>query len=436
MLRYAFCPAALWIAGTSLCLIACGPSPEFHSSAQESPRTPWTHLDFHNDPTDFQFAIIGDLAGEFRPEVFRKAVSQLNTLQPEFVMSVGDLIDTWDDETDARLTDPEKLEALWAGFFDILAALEMPFFPVGGNNGLGNEGLQNAWLERFGHTYYSFSYGDALFIVLSTDDPPGSSLGQVSDAQIEWLDETLARHPESRWTFLFLHRPLWIDNPPTWQPIEALFEGRPRTVFAGHHHTYKVTAIGGFHYYSLATTGGVSSLAGPADGQFDHLVWVTMTDDGPRVANLMQDGIWSDNPVAEAVGEFELTSAIRQQGLVSALSEYDRLRQEDPEKVLFRDAPMRELGYDLMSQEKLEGALQVLALNAATYPTSSAAHSMLAEAHNRLGEREKALESCQRALELDQENSHAASLMESIASAASEAKRQEDECSSETAQCA
>jgi hypothetical protein len=409
----------LWIVGIALSLAACGASPEFHSNIAESERTPWTHLDFHNDPDDFQFAIIADLAGEFRPEVFSQAVGQLNTLQPEFVMSVGDLIDTWDDETDARLDDPERFGALWAGFFDIASALEMPFFFVGGNNGLGNDGLEDTWRERFGHTYYSFSYRYVLFIALSSDDPPGSSDGQLNDAQIEWLDETLARHPNSRWTFLFLHRPLWIDNAPEWQPVEELLEDRPRTVFAGHHHRYKVSTVGGFSYYSLATTGGVSSLGGPADGEFDHLVWVTMTDEGPRVANLMLDGIWGDNPVAEAVGEHELTTLIRRRGVAAALGDYERVRQRDPARVLFRDTPMRELGWDLMSQGKLEEALQVLALNAATYPDSAAAHGMLAEAYERLGEREEALSSCRRALELDPENAHATDLMAEIAPAAS-----------------
>jgi Tfp pilus assembly protein PilF len=80
---------------------------------------------------------------------------------------------------------------------------------------------------------------------------------------------------------------------------------------------------------------------------------------------------------------------------------------------------MRELGWDLMSQGKLEEALQVLALNAATYPDSAAAHGMLAEAYERLGEREEALSSCRRALELDPENAHATDLMAEIAPAAS-----------------
>ena len=204
---------ALWIGLVALLAFGCGVSPEFHSTIDQSGRTPWTHLDFHNQPESFQFAIIGDLAGGFRPEIFRKAVAQLNTLQPEFVMSVGDLIETWPEGEDVRINDPDRIETLWAGFFDIVSDLEMPFFCVGGNNGLGNDVLEGMWRERFGHTYYSFSYRDVLFIVLNSDDPPGNSDGQMSDVQIDWLSATLARHPDARWTFLFLHHPLWIDNP-------------------------------------------------------------------------------------------------------------------------------------------------------------------------------------------------------------------------------
>ena len=98
---------ALWIGLVAVLAFGCGAPLEFHSSIDQSGRTPWTHLDFHNQPESFQFAIIGDLAGGFRPEIFRKAVAQLNTLQPEFVMSVGDLIETWPEGEDVRIDDPD-----------------------------------------------------------------------------------------------------------------------------------------------------------------------------------------------------------------------------------------------------------------------------------------------------------------------------------------
>ena len=48
-------------------------------------------------------------------------------------------------------------------------------------------------------------------------------------------------------------------------------------------------------YITLATLGGGSALRGPNFGEFDHFMWVTMTDEGPRMANLLTSGIWDEN---------------------------------------------------------------------------------------------------------------------------------------------
>ena len=61
------------------------------------PVNPWTHLDLRNDPQDFQFVIVTDRTGGHRPGVFPDAMRRLNLLQPEFVMSVGDLIEGFRD---------------------------------------------------------------------------------------------------------------------------------------------------------------------------------------------------------------------------------------------------------------------------------------------------------------------------------------------------
>jgi len=44
----------------------------------------------------------------------------------------------------------------------------------------------------------------------------------------------------------------------------------------------------------LATTGGTSTLKGAKmDGHFDHLMWVTIDDKGPIVANIDTGGIYA-----------------------------------------------------------------------------------------------------------------------------------------------
>src|SRR5262245_54143087 len=64
------------------------PDLEFRSEKQN----PVTHLKLNNDPGEFQFAVVSDRTGGHRAKVFSRAVKQLNLLQPEFVVSVGDLI--------------------------------------------------------------------------------------------------------------------------------------------------------------------------------------------------------------------------------------------------------------------------------------------------------------------------------------------------------
>ncbi|MEI2701505.1 MAG: hypothetical protein V9E83_03785 [Baekduia sp.] len=112
------------------------------------------------------------------------------------------------------------------------------------------------------------------------------------------MRETLAAHPDGRaGPCVFLHTPLWEEEYPDksgWPAIEAALQGRKYTVFAGHYHDYLRRVRHDSRYYILATTGGGSALRGPAYGEFDQVAWVTMTNDGPLVANLLLDGIRAD----------------------------------------------------------------------------------------------------------------------------------------------
>ena len=51
----------------------------------------------------------------------------------------------------------------------------------------------------------------------------------------------------------------------------------------------------GQKYFRLATTGGQSALGGLEAGQFDHVLWVTMTADGPVFANLLLEGVLDED---------------------------------------------------------------------------------------------------------------------------------------------
>ena len=255
---------------------------------------PWTHLDLNNRPENFQFAIVTDRTGGHRPGVFPSACRKLNLLQPEFVMSVGDLIE-------GNTEDRQRLDTEWAEFNGFVDGLEMPFFYTAGNHDITNMAMLPVWQNQFGRTYYHFVYHDVLFMVLNSEDPPGSKPANIGKEQLAWAAEVLDENKSVRWTVVFVHKPMWrYGSNANWAEVEELLGDRPRTVFAGHHHRYATHQQGQWKYYALATTGGASKLDGPAQGHFDHVVWVTVTPEGPRLANLLLDGILTDDPMAEA----------------------------------------------------------------------------------------------------------------------------------------
>lgn len=277
----------------------CDTSPELIID-QPAGAAPWSSLELNNDPCQFQFAIVTDRTGGHRPGVFLDGVKKLNLLQPEFVMSVGDLIEGYTE-------DLTELNRQWEEFDGFIDQLEMPFFYVPGNHDITNKVMEDLWLERFGKTHYFFIYKDVLFMCLNSEDRyRGAGKGSISDEQYEWVKNVLAQHTQVKWTLLFMHQPLWVqeEDPVRWKDVETLLGDRKHTVFVGHRHYYAKYERNNGNYFLLATTGGGSSLRGPQIGEFDHVVWVTMTDEGPILANLQLEGVWDENVSTEATRSF------------------------------------------------------------------------------------------------------------------------------------
>lgn len=259
---------------------------------------PWSHLEVNNDPDNFQFAIVTDRTGGHRDGVFMDAVKKLNLLQPEFVVSVGDLIEGY-------TRNEERIYMEWDEFNGFIKKLEMPFFYVPGNHDYINDVMARIWEEKFGPSYYHFVYRDVLFLCLNSEEATrGSNMGGIEKPQYDYIKKALEENQDVKWTLLFMHQPLWIlDNTRYWKDVEQLLSDREHTVFAGHHHHYVKYTRNNSNYFMLATTGGTSQLRGPNFGEFDHVVWVTMTEEGPVVANLLLEGIWNEDVVTEELNE-------------------------------------------------------------------------------------------------------------------------------------
>src|SRR5262245_9528925 len=224
-------------------------SPRSELRIQTEERNPWNHLRLNNHPDEFQFAIVSDRTGGHRPGVFERAVQQLNLLQPEFVLSVGDLI-----EGGAKKEAP-KVDKEWKEFNGFIGQLQMPFFYVPGNHDLSNAAMLQKWQQQFGRRYYHFIYRDVLFLLLDSEDPPGHKItsGHLGEEQIDYAKKVLEENRDVRWTIVALHRPIWrnaTELPKTgWIGVEQALAGRKYTVFAGHIHRYERFERQGMRYY-------------------------------------------------------------------------------------------------------------------------------------------------------------------------------------------
>jgi hypothetical protein len=266
---------------------------------------PWTAQPFNNANDTFRFAVVSDRTGGHRTEIFSKAVSLLNLMQPEFVLSVGDLIEGYSEKE-------PSVRKMWSEFDIYVKQLQMPFFHVPGNHDVSNNTQVSVWKSKFGKIYYHFVYKNVLFLCLNTEDfPEGQKAAtRISPEQTEYFGRILAENRNVRWTIVALHKPVWTSANPDdigWTAFEKQLLDRPYTVFAGHVHHYQKFVRHGRNYYQLATTGGSSKMRGLKYGEFDHITWVTMKPEGPVLANVLLSGVLPEDlgaiqPVAEEKG--------------------------------------------------------------------------------------------------------------------------------------
>lgn len=323
-------------------------------------KQPWTSVNFNNADETFRFAIVSDRTGGHREGIFSRAVAQLNLMQPEFVLSVGDLIEGYSDKEPA-------IAAMWQEFDNYISKLTMPFFHVPGNHDTANHIMQKYWKNKFGRIYYHFVYKNVLFLCLLTDDfPEGTKQAtKISAEQTAYFAKALAENKDVRHTIVCMHRPIWTQSnldEVGYTAFENLLLDRPYTVFAGHIHHYQKFVRHGRNYYQLATTGGGSKLRGLQYGEFDHITWITMKKDGPVIANVLLNGILPEDlsavqPVAEEKGT--VIKDRRELVLVSGRVQLEGKPVENAEVVFYYQVPEAE-------QPKVKGAKQIRSSDALT----------------------------------------------------------------------
>ena len=255
-----------------------------------SDNKPWTYDRVNDHKNKFNFVVVADRTGGERKGVWQQGIKKINLMQPAFVVSVGDLINGYTKDLDT-------INAEWEEFNSFVKKLEMPFFYVAGNHDYTNEVMENVWFKRFGSDYYHFLYKNILFICLNSEHGYTALKNpDLGEEQVKFVEKILKKNTNVDWTMIFMHQPLWLkESGKNWLKVENLLKSRDHSVFTGHHHKYKLHQRNKNDYFVLATMGGGSELRGIEYGEFDHFMFITMTEKGPYFSNLMLDGIEDKN---------------------------------------------------------------------------------------------------------------------------------------------
>ena len=274
----------------------------------------------------FHFVIYGDRTGGPPEgiEVLKQAVVDTNLLDPDLVMTVGDLVQGYN-ETPQWLDQAEE-------FRGVMDGLNMNWFPVAGNHdvywrgrGKKPEGEHESEYEaHFGPLWYSFKHKNAGFLVCYTDEGnpetgektfSKGAAQKMSPAQMKFVGESLGRFKDLDHVFVFLHHPRWIGGGyagGNWDEVHELLAGAGNVtaVFAGHIHRRRYDGErDGIAYYALAATGGAMPGVYPQIGYLHHLDVVTVRPDDISVATI---------PVGAVIDPKQYTP--------ERLADFDRLR--------------------------------------------------------------------------------------------------------------
>ncbi len=224
------------------------------ASKPASPPPPETRsepAEFSTAPTsgNFTFLVYGDNRDRDvdHGQVIRAMVPEV----PDFVLQTGDM------------TGNAGVESLWTRYFAVAAPLlrAAPMYPVLGNHELHGDPEARHFYRFFvlpggrntqnKAVYYSFRYGNSLFVALDGNSPYDSLQGP-------WLERTLAigsADATLRHIFVFVHQPpfavgAYCGSEREQKRFVPLFQRyKVRAVFGGHEHAYQHLERGGIRYF-------------------------------------------------------------------------------------------------------------------------------------------------------------------------------------------
>jgi hypothetical protein len=163
--------------------------------------SPFNKLKIQDTSEVYSFIVSGHFYGAstntstFPASTLLANIDALNSLEPSFLMSLGDM---FIDVNEKYLKNYRS---------SLFLRLKMPLINAVGNHDLANG---NIYEKEFGKTYFSFLISTELFIVLNTELDDGS----IKKEQLTFFRDALnsARSENIKNIFVFSHRPVWAEQ--------------------------------------------------------------------------------------------------------------------------------------------------------------------------------------------------------------------------------
>ena len=233
---------------------------------------------------DFSFVFMTDIhlqPEQNAPQGFKQAMDSVNALNPDFVITGGDLI------MDALGQTFERSDSLYNLYETMIKELKMPVY-----NSMGNHEIYGIYKEsgadknhseygekmfenRLGKSYYAFDHKGWKFMILNSieDTKESSYIGLIDSVQMNWIRQELSKTPKETPIVISTHIPfltvfeqkyygstlkndssLVVANS---KDVIDLFENHNlKLVLQGHLHTIEDIYVDGIHFITSGAVCG------------------------------------------------------------------------------------------------------------------------------------------------------------------------------------
>lgn len=278
----------------------CSPAKKNYQTTDVSSLSLEKNTFLTNGSDEFKFVVFAHAYGNASvPDIIPSSnltshLDDLLAFQPNFFFSLGDMV---------RRPTNEQFDILQD---ELLSRIQVPIFNVVGNHDVMNRAL---YRERYGKTYYTFTYGNSEFIILDTEIDRCSILNDQLTMLNNTITDALADDSIDQ-IFIMIHKVLFLEEPlaNTSPNDQVVFEGnnfheilvntllpaakiKPLYLFAGDVGAFSGNLSPYYHQYDNSSLYSYAAGIGDTDQDVVFIVSVTGKDVEVKPYRLV-DGIF------------------------------------------------------------------------------------------------------------------------------------------------